>query len=215
MSGQRKGAGEPGTPGRGSRASAGPRTAKATSRSTPARSTARGAPRASRTGGSRPSTPRAGSSRPGLSARARTATADERSSGSWVRGAVLASIVVMLAVALFPTARSLIRQRGEIAALQDKVVQQDKSVSDLQREQERWNDPAYVEQQARERLKFVKVGDRSYSVIDGSKQTPKAPAGAVVAAPSANSDAPWYGQLWQSVRLADQPTAGMAPVPDK
>ncbi len=121
----------------------------------------------------------------------------------------------MLAVTLLPTARSLIRQRGQIGALQEKVVTQDQNVGDLRKEQERWNDPAYVEQQARQRLKFVKVGDRSYSVIDGTKQAPKVTTGAVVAAPSANSSSPWYGQLWTSVQLADQPAAGTAPVPDR
>jgi len=125
------------------------------------------------------------------------------------------SILVMLAVTLLPTARSLVRQRGQIGALQEKVVAQDQNVGDLRKEQERWNDPAYVEQQARERLKFVKVGDRSYSVIDGTRQAPKVPTGAVVAAPSATSDSPWYGRLWTSVQLADQPAAGMAPVPDR
>jgi len=132
-----------------------------------------------------------------------------------VRGAILATIIVVLAVTLAPTARSLLRQRGDLAALQDKVVQQQQSVADLRREQARWADPAYVEQQARERLKFVKVGDRSYSVIDPVTERPKPPASAVVAAPKADANAPWYGQVWQSVRLADQPSAGMAPVHDK
>ena len=140
---------------------------------------------------------------------------EERASSAWVRGAILVTILVVLAVTLAPTARSLLRQRGEIAALQQKVVQQQQSVADLQREQARWADPAYVEQQARERLKFVKVGDRSYSVIDPSTEVPKPPTSAVVAAPQADANAPWYGQVWQSVRLADQPTAGMAPVPDQ
>jgi cell division protein FtsB len=170
-----------------------------------------------RTGGpSRPSTTRAGASRPAAASRGRTpAPPPDRPSTGWVRGAVLLTILVVLAVTLAPTARSLLRQRGDLAALQEKVVQQQQSVADLQREQARWADPAYVEQQARERLKFVKVGDRSYSVIDPATEVPKPPASAVVAAPKADANAPWYGQVWQSVRLADQPTAGMAPVPDK
>jgi cell division protein FtsB len=168
------------------------------------------------TGPSRPSGARSASSRPATASRARTPLPEEeRTSSTWVRGTILLSILVVLAVTLAPTARSLLRQRGEIGALQDKVVQQQQSVADLQREQARWADPAYVEQQARERLKFVKVGDRSYSVIDPATEAPKPPDSAVVAAPQADANAPWYGQVWQSMRLADQPTAGMAPVPDK
>jgi cell division protein FtsB len=151
-----------------------------------------------------------------LASRGRTLTPEAEPGGSaWVRGSILLTILVVLAVTLAPTARSLLRQRGEIAALQDKVVQQEQSVADLQREQARWADPAYVEQQARERLKFVKVGDRSYSVIDPATEVPKPPTTAVVAAPQADANAPWYGQVWESVRLADQPSAGMAPVPDR
>ena len=65
---------------------------------------------------------------------------------------------------------------------------------------------------ARERLKFVKVGDRSYTVIDPQEAARPPVSGASVAAPQANGDAPWYGQIWQSVQLADRPTAGMLPV---
>ena len=178
-----------------------------------------GRPNAARsrsTGPSRASAGRSPSSRPATASRGRTAVpVEEKGSSAWVRGAILVTILVVLAVTLAPTARSLLRQRGEIAALQDKVVQQEQSVADLQREQARWADPAYVEQQARERLKFVKVGDRSYSVIDPATEVPKPPTSAVVAAPQADANAPWYGQVWQSVKLADQPSAGMAPVPDK
>ena len=140
---------------------------------------------------------------------------EEPSNSGWMRGVILISILVVLAVTLAPTARSLLSQRGEIAALQEKVVQQHQSVADLRREQARWADPAYVEQQARERLKFVKVGDRSYSVINPTTEAPKPPESVIVAAPQADANAPWYGQVWQSVRLADQPSAGMAPVPDR
>ena len=175
-----------------------------------------GAGRFGGTGPSRPTRGRSPSSRPATASRGRVAVpAEQGGSSSWVRGAILVTILVVLAVTLAQTARSLLRQRGEIAALQDKVVQQQQSVADLQREQARWTDPAYVEQQARERLKFVKVGDRSYSVIDPATEAPKPPDSAVVAAPQADANAPWYGQVWQSVRLADQPSAGMAPVPDK
>ena len=120
----------------------------------------------------------------------------------------------MLAVTLAP-ARSLLRQRGEIAALQDKVVQQQQSVADLQREQARWADPAYVEQQARERLKFVKVGDRSYSVIDPATEAPKPPDSAVVAAPQADANAPGTGSCGSRCGSPTSPARGMAPVPDK
>jgi cell division protein FtsL len=129
-----------------------------------------------------------------------------------LRWVILGAIAVVLLVTLVPTARSLARQRAEIDALATQVAQQQSQVASLQAEQERWTDPAYVEQQARDRLKFVKVGDRSYTVIDPLEAARPPVSGASVAAPQANGDAPWYGQIWQSVQLADRPTAGMLPV---
>jgi cell division protein FtsB len=129
-----------------------------------------------------------------------------------VRGAILLGILVMLAVTIVPTLRSLIQQRGDTAAMQEQVQQQRQDVQDLQRQVALWKDPAYIELQARERLKFVRVGDRAYTVIDPDRADPgtTGPARPVVAAPMANDAAPWYGKVWQSVQIADRPTAGLA-----
>jgi len=157
---------------------------------------------------------RPGTRRPGTSARPRAETPPERpASTAWVRGAILVSIVVMLAVTLVPTLRSLVRQQSEIGAIQAKVVQQGQHVEALQKEQAQWTDPAFVEQQARERLKFVRVGDRSYTVVDPAEPARGAPSAAVAPAPRANASGPWYGQLWQSVKIADRPGAGAGPAP--
>ena len=174
---------------------------------TPARRT-RVRPGTTATTGRRP-----GASRPAPAPRTREATPDDDRRGpAWLRWVILGAIAVVLLVTLVPTARSLARQRAEIDALATQVAQQQSQVASLQAEQERWTDPAYVEQQARDRLKFVKVGDRSYTVIDPQEAPRPAVSGAAVAAPKADGDAPWYGQIWQSVQLADRPTAGMLPV---
>jgi cell division protein FtsB len=152
--------------------------------------------------------------RPAPSARAKDIAAGPART-TRVRWLALAVIAVVLAITLTPTARSLMRQRAEIAALQDKVAEQQREVAGLQQESDRWSDPAYVEQQARQRLKFVKVGDRSYTVIDPAEEERKLPSEATVAAPSVGADAPWYERMWQSGRLADQPTSGLVPVADR
>jgi len=143
-------------------------------------------------------------------AAARVAT-ERRASRAVLRGVVLASIAVLLAVTLVPTLRSYLRQQGEIDSLRQQVAQQRTDVAGLQREQARWNDDAYVAQQARERLKFVKVGEKSYTVIDG-KPAAKALPGVAEVPPAASND-PWYGQLWHSVRAADAgpPASSTAP----
>lgn len=114
----------------------------------------------------------------------------------------------MLAVTLVPTLRSLIQQRTETTALQATVAQQRDTVAQLEREAALWRDPAYIELQARERLKFVKPGDRAYTVIGLAKADADTTPLPVVAAPMANEASPWYGQIWQSIQIADSPAAG-------
>ena len=123
-----------------------------------------------------------------------------------MRAVVLASILVLLTVTLVPTLRSYLRQQGQIDGLRDQVAAQRADVDELQKEQARWNDDDYVMQQARERLKFVKVGEKSYTVIDGKPATTQ--ENQVAAAPPSASDQPWYGQLWESVRAADAGPSG-------
>ena len=123
------------------------------------------------------------------------------------RTAVLSTILVMLAVTLMPTLRSTLSQRNEINQLRDQLGQKRETVTALQREQQQWKDPAFVEQQARERLKFVRVGETSYTVI-GAEGVLAGDGGPKVSAPgkAASSSAnPWYGQLWQSMVIADTP----------
>jgi hypothetical protein len=117
----------------------------------------------------------------------------------------------MLAITTIPALRSTLSQQGEINGLRDRIAQQRGKVAALQQEQQRWGDPAYVEQQARERLKFVRVGEKSFTVIDGEAASEMI-GGAKVASPGHASSVkgPWYGELWQSIVIADTP-AGSAP----
>ena len=118
---------------------------------------------------------------------------------------MLLSIVAFLMVLLGSTVAAYVSQRGDIAALQDKVASQQHDVAALQAEQERWRDPAFVEQQARQRLKFVKPGERSYTVLDAEPSTGTVDPVPEVAAPDV--PLPWYETVWQSTRTADVPGA--------
>ncbi|WP_082553327.1 septum formation initiator family protein [Phycicoccus sp. Root101] len=185
-------------------------------------------PAAPRAGATARNTTRGTSARPGAGPGRSRATAsgavrkaasaqvatERKASRTVLRGVVLATILVLLAVTLVPTLRSYLRQQGEIDALNEGVGQQRTEVTALQKEQARWNDDVYVVQQARERLKFVKVGEKSYTVIDGQPSAKALPG--VAKAPAASSDHPWYGQLWESVRVADAgPAANTASVSAK
>ncbi|MGL5866129.1 MAG: FtsB family cell division protein [Dermatophilaceae bacterium] len=120
------------------------------------------------------------------------------------RVAALVSIAAFLAVLLGPTVAAWLGQRAEIAALRGQVAEQERDVAALGAQRERWRDPAYVEQQARERLKFVKPGERSYTVLD-----PEPVPGAVDPVPemvvAGEPDLPWYAAVWESAQAADSP----------
>ena len=123
------------------------------------------------------------------------------------RGAVLAGIGVFLVVLLTSSVAAWVHQQGQIAALRDKVASQEADVAALRDERQRWNDPAYVEQQARQRLKFVRPGEMAYTVLDPDPKTPDTPTVAGPGAEGPKSTLPWYATVWESVRTADAPGA--------
>jgi hypothetical protein len=121
----------------------------------------------------------------------------------------------MLAVTLMPTVRSVLNQQNEINTVRSSLGQQRETVAAMQQQQREWNDPAFIEQQARDRLKFVRVGETSYTVIDTPTAPPSSDARAKIAAPAQATTAgnPWYGQLWESMVIADTPAVAVkAPV---
>lgn len=117
--------------------------------------------------------------------------------------AVLA-MTVLLFVPLVSTLNAWWQQREQIDALRDTIAAQEQHVDELQRQQALWRDDAYVVQQARKRLKMVKVGETAYTVIDADPQAAADPS--LATAPTAGAH-PWYGRLWQSVEVADAPAA--------
>ncbi len=118
---------------------------------------------------------------------------------------MLVAILAFLSVLLGSTVAAYLGQRSDIAALRDAVADQEQDVAALEAERERWRDPAYVEQQARDRLKFVKPGERSYTVLDAAPATGTTDPVPEVAMP--DRDLAWYATVWESTRTADAPGA--------
>ncbi|GAA3606045.1 hypothetical protein GCM10022199_07450 [Marihabitans asiaticum] len=114
----------------------------------------------------------------------------------------LCCVVVLLGMMLVPASMSYLEQRSRIAALREDVATQEQAVADLKREKELWATDEYVEAQARERLKFVKVGDKAYTVIDadpGEDDAIDPQTGAATGEPAG----PWYERLSASLEAAD------------
>ncbi len=114
-------------------------------------------------------------------------------------------MLAFLTVLLGSTVAAWVGQRGDIAALRDTVTSQERDVASLEAEQERWRDPVYVEQQARQRLKFVKPGEKSYTVLDAEPSEGHVDGLADPADPE--STLPWFTTVWESARAADAPGA--------
>ena len=81
------------------------------------------------------------------------------------RAAILVLVVSVLAVSYASSMRAYLQQRDQIGDLKDQIALRQANISDLEREKRRWDDPAYVRQQARE-LNFVMPGETAYVVLD-------------------------------------------------
>jgi cell division protein FtsB len=123
------------------------------------------------------------------------------------RAALLGIVLCVLALALTVPLRQYVAQRGRVARLRAKQAEQQRRVDALEARKQQLQDPAYVEQLARERLHFVRPGEVPYILLT---PTP-APAPVKPGTPGGTSlggDGPWYSRLWDTVD-----SAGRAPAP--
>ena len=113
------------------------------------------------------------------------------------RAAVLAVVFCAIALSLAYPVREYIAQRRQIDQLQAQSAATTAELARLRTEAQRLNNPAYIEQQAQDRLHMCLPGASCYVIIGGR------PAGSRSAV-SAAAATPWYERLWHSVRQADQ-----------
>jgi len=119
----------------------------------------------------------------------------------------LAGVLVVLTLLIAPYVRPWVSQRSQISAAKQEVLSLQEEVAQLTAEQQRWNDPAFVEAQARDRLKYVKPGEIAYAVLgDAAGEGSADPRDAAVAVPRQDAARPWYATLWGSVEAAGDPT---------
>lgn len=169
-------------------------------------------PRTSRSPRGRASTSRPSSSRPtagrgsrdGRTVRRPAASAgralrSRRNPRSMRRLTIFGALVVFLAVLITPTLRSFLHSQSEIDGLRTQLTAQGADVRSMQAQQKRWDDPAYVKQQAAKRLGFAAPGGTITVLVNPKAPTSKSTGSPVVGADTDSSTHPWYGQLWQSL----------------
>jgi cell division protein FtsB len=78
----------------------------------------------------------------------------------------LLAMIVLGVVTLAPRVQTWFMQRQAIFQAQADLEQAKKEVAQMQVERKRWEDPAYIRAQARDRLYYVMPGEVSYLVMD-------------------------------------------------
>jgi cell division protein FtsB len=82
------------------------------------------------------------------------------------RAAALALVACALVLALTYPLQEYIAQRAQIEDMRERTAEQRERVGKLQEQRARWNDPAFVKAQARDRLHFVMPGETGYVAVD-------------------------------------------------
>lgn len=117
---------------------------------------------------------------------------------------MLALVVAVLLVSYAYPLRAWYEQHRERAELEAEAARLQESVDDLEAELRRWDDPAYVTAQARERLNFVLPGEQGYVVVPDPEASADPDAIGPEGLPPAGQGT-WYERLWGSMNAADSP----------
>ena len=133
------------------------------------------------------------------------------------RAVVLLTVVLLLIASYTTTLHAWWEQRSDNQQTRALIASTKVSLLDLEDQKKRWEDPAYVKQQAKERFGWVLPGEVGYRVIgtDNVIQGADVPQ---LDAPAEATSPEWYDKLWGSVKESGKtPTRPKAtePVPDK
>jgi hypothetical protein len=119
---------------------------------------------------------------------------------------VLVLVLAVLAMSYASSMRAYLQQRGQMNDLRDQIALRQASISGLEKEKQRWQDPAFVRQQARE-LGYVNPGETAYRVLDEHgkpiEQDSTLTDPSTVAKPTPTA---WWSRAWQSVEVAGNPS---------
>ncbi|WP_309102238.1 septum formation initiator family protein [Microbacterium sp.] len=159
---------------------------------------------------------KAGAAPGGASRGAKAPTVDVREWASGIRlsafSVIMLSLVVLGAWVLVPTLGTFIDQRQKIAALEASIRVSEEEIASLKQERERWQDPAYITTQARERLYYVKPGEVVYLIDNDLDPAALPQEQAPVSDTLEEKPADWMPQLLRTLTSAGlAETAAVAP----
>jgi Septum formation initiator len=125
-------------------------------------------------------------------------------------------VLSVLTISYASSLKAYFQQHSQIQQLRGQIASSQHSISRLEQERARWNDPAYVRQQARARFGYLMPGQTSYVVI-GEDGKPIAAQSTLADPRTSRSTTPtaWWTGEWRSVELAGNPPSPDAPRPLK
>jgi cell division protein FtsB len=135
---------------------------------------------------------------------ARTAGAPRRRPLFTGRAVLLGALILLLALTLAGPVRQFLAGRAELVQLAAEGSQLDQRSAELREQLARQADPEWTARQARQRLTYVRPGDRLVIVHDGESAQDAAPAAGTAGGPTL----PWYEGLLKSMADADGAPAG-------
>ena len=130
-------------------------------------------------------------------------------SATW-RLVALAAVIAGVALLLATSLRVYFAQANELAEIRSQIATEKDKIADLEDKLNRWNDDEYVRSIARVRLGWVMPGEVGYHVIGADGQPLE---GDTMEKAAEESPGPWWENMWDSVRIADQPTAKPSAAP--
>ncbi|HEY4577710.1 MAG TPA: septum formation initiator family protein [Yaniella sp.] len=118
------------------------------------------------------------------------------------RTVALLAVLFIAALIMAQPLQLLLEQQADITQARQQLAQEKQREEELQTQLERWEDPAYVQQQARERFNMVMPGERKYLVIDDEEETTETEPN--VATVEEDIEMGWADRLWGSVLTSGQ-----------
>lgn len=128
------------------------------------------------------------------------------------RAAILVVVLAVLAVSYASSLRAYLQQRDHIDDLEAEIEERQSAIAELDDEEERGADPAYIQQRARE-IGYVMQGETPYVVLgeDGRPLTD-----AELGDPDEvgrRDERTWYDDAWDSMKYAGTPDSTIPPPP--
>jgi cell division protein FtsB len=114
---------------------------------------------------------------------------------------LMLGLLILAVIVLAPNLRILIEQQRTIAQLQSEVAEAQVSVDSLNANVARWDDRAYIESQARDRLYYVYPGEVSY-LVTGDAADVRSNDGVPVSTSIQTTKIDWVQTLVSSIYTA-------------